>query len=87
MLTLNRGLSITPTTEALMNGDSLCGAYKGESGGNNPDKAMTWTGPVYNLQMAVFNPLDTNCLFITDYGTGYGVAERSIEFMRLINPA
>ncbi len=26
-----------------------------------------------------------NCLFITDYGTGYGVAERSIEFMRLIN--
>ncbi len=85
MLTLNHDLSIT------YNGGidewrlSYAGLIKEKAEAITPDKAMTWTGPVYNLQMAVFNPLDTNCLFITDYGTGYGVAERSIEFMRLIN--
>lgn len=49
-----------------------------------PDKAMEWTGPVNKLQMAVCNPLDTDSLFIIDYGTSYSMAERSIEFMRLV---
>ena len=85
MFTLNNDLTLT------YNGGidewrlSYAGLIMEKAEAITPDKAMTWTGPVYNLQMAVFNPLDTNCLFITDYGTGYGVAERSIEFMRLIN--
>ena len=45
---------------------------------------MEWTGPVYKLKKALCNPLDTDCLFIIDYGTGYSMAERSIEFMRLV---
>lgn len=84
MFTLNPDLSIT------YNGGfdewrlSYVKLLKEKAEAITPDKAMEWTGPVYKLKMALCNPLDTDCLFIIDYGTGYSMAERSIEFMRLV---
>lgn len=84
MFTLNPDLSIT------YNGGfdewrlSYVRLIKEKAEAITPDKAMEWTGPVHKLQMTLCNPLDTDCLFIIDYGTGYSMAERSIEFMRLV---
>ncbi len=39
------------------------------------DNVTEWTGPVYQLQKAIINPLDTDSLFITDFGSNFGTAE------------
>lgn len=48
------------------------------------DNVTEWTGPVYQLQKAIINPLDTDSLFITDFGSNFGTAEHSAEFMRFV---
>ena len=50
----------------------------------NEDNILDWIGPAYQLQKAIVNPLDTNCLFIVDsFNDFLGPAERSSELMRL----
>ncbi len=50
----------------------------------NEANIMEWVGPAYRLQKAILNPLCTDALFITDFGNGYGLAERSRELMTMI---
>lgn len=45
---------------------------------------MKWTGPVYQLQKTILNPLDSNVLFVTEFHDGSGTAELSAEFMRMV---
>lgn len=44
-----------------------------------------YTGPVFQLEKAIINPLGTDTLFITDFYDGMGTAERSREFMQEVN--
>lgn len=48
------------------------------------ENVMKWIGPTYQLQMAVVNPLDTGTLFVIDFDTYSALAERSREFMTMI---
>ena len=45
---------------------------------------MDYAGPVYNIQKAILNPLNTDLLFVMDFGAGMGIAEQSREFMRFV---
>lgn len=48
------------------------------------DNVMAWIGPAYQLRKAIVNPLDTDILFAIEFGEGYGVAEKSREFMYML---
>ena len=45
---------------------------------------MEYVGPVYQLEKAMYNPLNIDRLFVTDYTDGMGIAEQSREFMRFV---
>ena len=51
----------------------------------NSGNVLDWTGPVYQLHKAIINPLETDVLFIIDFMSGMGTAERSGAFMQFIN--
>lgn len=46
------------------------------------DKVQEWIGPVYQLEQALKNPLDTGYWFYTDEESLQSYAEQSYEFMR-----
>lgn len=46
---------------------------------------MEWIGPAFQLQKAIVNPLMTDILFVTDFAACYALAERSREFMTMVN--
>lgn len=48
------------------------------------ENVMKWTGPTCQLQKAIVNPLETDCLFVVDFGSGYSLAERSKELMLMV---
>lgn len=50
----------------------------------NETNVFKYIGPAFQLQKAIVNPLDTDCLFITTFCDCSGTAERSRELMRLI---
>lgn len=50
-----------------------------------PQNIMEYIGPKYQLEKAIFNPLGTEMLFVTESYQGGGVAERSAELMRMVS--
>lgn len=56
----------------------------GRAASVNEANVFKYIGPVYQLQKAIANPLNTDCIFVTDYCDGSGTAERSRELMRII---
>lgn len=50
-----------------------------------PGNVMEWIGPAYALQKAIVNPLNTDVLFIMEYGKEYAYAERSRGFMDFVS--
>lgn len=51
----------------------------------NPSNLMKGTGPVWQLQKYILNPLATDCLFISAFYGGEGTAERSRSLMKIVS--
>lgn len=50
-----------------------------------PTNTMKATGPVWQLQKYIINPLATDCLFINAFYEGEGTAERSRTLMKIVS--
>lgn len=51
----------------------------------DPTNAMKATGPVWQLQKYIINPLATDCVFINAFYEGEGTAERSRTLMKMFS--
>ncbi|MBD5236305.1 MAG: hypothetical protein HDS62_02005 [Bacteroidales bacterium] len=51
----------------------------------NPCNLMKATGPVWQLQKYILNPLATDCLFVSAFYGGEGTAERSRSLMKIVS--